>query len=175
MMSPDAIMHPARKSKSIPRRLRSTGAASAALNFFRVLRNASKRKTVMRRLIICLIPLCAFAGQSFAQTAPATAQEPAKSAPAPKNDYGNGDSWLCRPARQDACAVDLSTTVISASGKLTREDWSANHNAPIDCFYVYPTVSSEPSGNSDMLLGPEEKGVVRAQFARFASVCRAYA
>jgi hypothetical protein len=82
---------------------------------------------------------------------------------------------LCRPGRQDACAVDLSTTVVAASGKLTREDWTPNPNAAIDCFYVYPTVSNDPTGNSDMNPGPEEKSVIRAQFARFGSVCRTYA
>jgi hypothetical protein len=64
--------------------------------------------------------------------------------------------------------------VISAGGKLTVEPWAADPDAPIDCFYVYPTVSNDPAGNSDMTAGPEEKGVVRIQFARFASKCRPY-
>ncbi len=58
---------------------------------------------------------------------------------------------------------------------MTREAWAANPKAPIDCFYVYPTVSNDPAGNSDMIPGPEEKGVIRAQFARFASQCRPFA
>ncbi|HEY6333888.1 MAG TPA: DUF3089 domain-containing protein [Blastocatellia bacterium] len=91
------------------------------------------------------------------------------------NDYGKPESWLCLPGRQDACTVDLSTTVVSADGKLTRESFTANPNAPIDCFYVYPTVSTEPGGNSDMTEGPEEKSVIRSQFARFGAVCRLYA
>src|SRR5260370_17865241 len=45
----------------------------------------------------------------------------------------------------------------------------------MDWFYVYPTVSNDPTPNSDMIPGPEEKGVVRAQFARFASQCRPFA
>jgi Protein of unknown function (DUF3089) len=92
-----------------------------------------------------------------------------------KNDYGDGKNWLCRPGRADACAVDQSTTIVSANGTLTREDWKANPNAPIDCFYVYPTVSTDTGGNSDMTAGPEENGVVRAQLARFASQCRVFA
>jgi DUF3089 family protein len=131
----------------------------------------------MRRLIIGLILLCACGGASFAQTATTTppAQDSAKPAPVPKNDYSNGDDWLCRPGRQDACATDLSTTIISADGKLTHEDWTANPDAEIDCFYVYPTVSTDPGGNSTMVLGPEEKAVARVQFARFGSKCRVYA
>src|SRR6202453_5047731 len=135
----------------------------------------------MRRLITALILLCACGSTTVAQTTaappatPTPAQESPTPAPVAKNDYSNGDNWLCRPGRQDACDVDLSTTVITADGKMTLETWAANPNAQIDCFYVYPTVSMDPGGNSDMLPGPEEKGVVRVQFARFASQCRPYA
>jgi len=130
----------------------------------------------MRRLITAAPLFCALTGAIFAQTAaPPAAQEAAEPAVAAKNDYGDGANWLCRPGRQDACAVDLSTTVISAGGELTHENWAADPNAPIDCFYVYPTISNDPGGNSDMIPGPEEKAVVRTQFARFASKCRPYA
>ncbi len=105
------------------------------------------------------------------------AQSQDQTAPAPqaKNDYGKAESWLCRPGRQDACAVDLTTTIVAANGKLTEEKWKANPNAPIDCFYVYPTVSNDPTPNSDMTAGPEERSVVQHQFARFGSQCRPYA
>jgi hypothetical protein len=92
-----------------------------------------------------------------------------------KNDYADGRNWLCLPGRQDACAVDQTTTIVSADGKLSRENWKADPSAPIDCFYVYPTVSTDPGGNSDMTAGPEENGVVRIQLVRFASQCRLYA
>jgi pimeloyl-ACP methyl ester carboxylesterase len=91
------------------------------------------------------------------------------------NDYGDAASWLCRPGRQDACAVDLTTTVIAADGRMTRETWAADPNAPIDCFYVYPTVSTDQTPTSDMIADPAERSVVRTQFARFATVCRPYA
>jgi hypothetical protein len=99
------------------------------------------------------------------QTAPA----------ATKNDYSKGETWLCRPGRHDACDIDLTTTVIAANGKLTRENWKADPKAPIDCFYVYPTVSNDPTGNSDMTAGPEEVNVIKAQAARFGSQCRVFA
>jgi hypothetical protein len=96
--------------------------------------------------------------------------------PAPaKNDYAKAETWLCRPGRHDACDVDLTTTVISANGKLTREPWAANPKAAIDCFYVYPTVSLDTTPNSDMVAGEEELSVVRVQAARFGSQCRVYA
>jgi hypothetical protein len=91
------------------------------------------------------------------------------------NDYSDGKSWLCRPDRHDACDVDLTTTIIAPDGKLTRETFSADPKAPIDCFYVYPTVSTDPSPNSDMTPDAAELNVIRQQFARFGSKCRLYA
>jgi len=98
----------------------------------------------------------------------------ALAAPEP-NDYGEYTSWLCRPGRADACDVDLTTTAISPSGTLSRETWAANRNAPIDCFYVYPTVSTDPTPFSDMKPDAAEFNVIRQQFARFGSVCQPYA
>jgi hypothetical protein len=91
------------------------------------------------------------------------------------NDYSDPKSWLCRPAGHDACDVDLTTTVIMADGQLSRETWTADPNAPIDCFYVYPTVSTDTAPNSDMTADAAEFNVIRQQFARFASKCRPYA
>jgi hypothetical protein len=96
-------------------------------------------------------------------------------APAAKNDYSKPETWLCRPGRTDACAADLATTVVAADGKMTHESWSADPKAAVDCFYVYPTVSTESTGNASMEPEPAEIGVVRIQFARFAAVCRPYA
>jgi hypothetical protein len=120
----------------------------------------------MRRVVIALIGFVSSFSVA-AQTAPAPA-------PAP-NDYSNPKTWLCRPGQHDACDVDLTTTVVSASGKLSRETWAADAKAPIDCFYVYPTVSTDPTPYSDMNPDPAEMNVIRQQFARFASKCRPYA
>ncbi len=111
-----------------------------------------------------------------ALSAPAGANAQAPSTPAAEpNDYADGASWLCRPGRQDACAVDMTTTIVSADGSLSRETWSVDPNAPIDCFYVYPTVSTDLTPNSDMTPNEAELRVVEQQFARFGSVCRPYA
>ena len=111
-----------------------------------------------------IIALALSAVITVAETAVAQSQTKQDSAAAPRparTDYSNASSWLCRPGRQDACAVDLTTTVVAADGKLTIEKWSPNPKAPIDCFYVYPTVSNDPTPNSDMIAGPEEASVVR--------------
>src|SRR2546426_8334643 len=99
----------------------------------------------------------------------------AGTASAQPNDYSNPKSWLCRPGGHDACDIDLTTTVVQADGKLTKEKWTADPNAPIDCFYVYPTVSTDPTQNSDMTADAAELNVIRQQFSRFASKCRPYA
>jgi hypothetical protein len=99
----------------------------------------------------------------------ATAQQPAPV------DYSDEATWLCRPNRSDACAVDMRATIVTAEGSLSREEWRADPAAPIDCFYVYPTVSTDQTPNSDMTPDPAERRVIEQQFARFASVCRPFA
>jgi pimeloyl-ACP methyl ester carboxylesterase len=126
-----------------------------------------------RRTIVLLAMLAAAVGPAIAQT-PAPAAQPA--AEMKPNDYANESSWLCRPGRKgDACDVDLTTTVIAADGSMTRETFTPDPKAPIDCFYVYPTVSTDPAVNSDMTVDAAEKNVVHQQFARFASKCRTFA
>src|SRR5215471_14286779 len=116
----------------------------------------------MSKLGLIVVAFLCFAPNAFAQS----------EAP---NDYSNPKTWLCRPGLHDACDTDLSTTIVSADGRLTRESWKADPNAPIDCFYVYPTVSTDPTPNSDMVADPAELNVIHQQFARFGSVCRPFA
>jgi hypothetical protein len=105
-----------------------------------------------------------------ASTANAQAAAPAK------NDYAKPANWLCWTGKPgDACAIDLTTTVVQANGTETVEPFTANPKAPIDCFYVYPTVSNDPGVVSDMTPNAEELAVVKAQLARFGSKCRIFA
>jgi Protein of unknown function (DUF3089) len=104
--------------------------------------------------------------------APLPAQ-PNGAAPAP--DYSKDASWLCLPGRKDTCAASLPTTALSPSGYGSTGVNAVAKDPPLDCFYVYPTVSTDPAMNSDMSAGREEKLVTEAQFARFASVCRPFA
>lgn len=90
-------------------------------------------------------------------------------------DYRNTANWLCRPGREDACTADLSTTVIAADGKRVVEPFKRATDPKFDCFYVYPTISLDPTPNSDMVPGPEEKRVVQFQAARFGAHCRVFA
>ena len=109
-----------------------------------------------------------------AQPAAPAAAPAATDAPAP-NDYGDKANWLCWPGRADACETDLTTTVIKADGSTRVEAFKADPKAPIDCFYVYPTVSTEKGMISDMTVEPAEVNVVVQQAERLTAKCRLYA
>jgi hypothetical protein len=131
---------------------------------------------VVKRVLIGVALAAILMGARMASAQSAAAPQPAApAAPQSPNDYADAKSWLCRPGQHGACDVDHTTTVVAADGKLTRETWTANPNAPIDCFYVYPTVSTDPTPYSDMIADEAETNVVRQQFARFGSTCRPYA
>ena len=126
---------------------------------------------------IQMMAALAFAGL-LAGAAPALAQSPAASpAPAAKNDYADPHAWLCKPGRaDDVCGrSNQGATIVRADGSTTAQPFKADPDAPIDCFYVYPTVSRDPGGNSTMAIEKEEISVVDQQFARFAAKCRPYA
>lgn len=136
----------------------------------------SSGERTMLRLIAGFASAFALLSSATALAQSPPADSPPAAAPAAQpNDYSKPDTWLCRPNQRDSCAVDLSTTVVAANGKFKKESFKAARNPPVDCFYVYPTVSLDQTGNSDMTAGPEEHGVILQQFARFSSVCRVYA
>lgn len=87
--------------------------------------------------------------------------------PAPP-DYALDSAWICRPGRDDACAVDLS---IAREAPLP----SLSSDPAIDCFYVYPTISTAPGDSAPIAVTEDEARTVRLQLARLRSVCRLYA
>ncbi|QXQ06754.1 DUF3089 domain-containing protein [Sphingosinicellaceae bacterium] len=90
-------------------------------------------------------------------------------------DYRQPGTWLCRPGRADACALDAARTVVSLTGTMRAETVKRDPAPKADCFYVYPTASLDPTPNSDMVAGVEERGQAASQFAAFGSVCRTFA
>lgn len=108
---------------------------------------------------------------AFAAAAPATAQAPAPAAP----DYSKASAWLCLPGRSDVCSKPLPTTALNANGYGSVGRSSIAKDPPLDCFYVYPTVSRDDGMNSDLTVDGSERGAAQVQFARFAGVCRTYA
>ena len=118
----------------------------------------------MRHVLLAAAALIAVA-------APATVQAQAPAAP----DYAKPSNWLCLPGRADICSTPVPTTALNPNGYGSVGRSSVAPNPPIDCFYVYPTVSSDQGLNSDLSPGREEQLAAESQFARFASVCRPFA
>ena len=91
-------------------------------------------------------------------------------------DAGADTVWLCRPgAASNPCALSLDTTVVSADGTATVERAAPPVEAPVDCFYVYPTISAQGTLNADLSVDPELVTIAEQQAARFSSVCRVFA
>ena len=91
------------------------------------------------------------------------------------NDYSLGQNWLCRPGRRDACTVNTDITAIAADGTIAIHKSTKARDPKADCFYVYPTLSYDEGGNSDMVANDEERRVIETQFARFGETCRTFA
>jgi hypothetical protein len=85
-------------------------------------------------------------------------------------------TWLCRPGlAHDPCTLDRATTIVRGNGGRTVPRSATRKPLPVDCFYVYPTVSRQPGDNADLTIDPEETAVAEVQASRFSSVCRVFA
>lgn len=90
--------------------------------------------------------------------------------------YADPDHWVCRPDVDDPCDREMETTFIAGDGGVEVEPWAPAADPQIDCFYLYPTISTDQSGNSDFVAGEDQEiFVARQQAARLGSVCRVFA
>ena len=86
--------------------------------------------------------------------------------------------WLCKPGvKPDPCNPGLSTTVYNAplTQAIGVQHPKAKRNPPIDCFYVYPTVSDEKTANSDLQIQSTERSIALYQASRYSQYCKVYA
>jgi len=114
---------------------------------------------------------------STSTTAPGTSPAPGSPAPtvAQARDSA-GTVWLCAPGlADDPCAAPLGATTVMANGSTTGVSTTAAASSAFDCFYVYPTVSTEPSDNADLTVQPAETAAAVVQASRFSQVCRVWA
>jgi hypothetical protein len=90
---------------------------------------------------------------------------------------GASTVWLCRPGlAHDPCSHGLKTTRTSATGAtLGTFTPSSLRGRPVDCFYVYPTVSDQTTPVANRHVDPEERSIALYQAARYSSLCRVYA
>ncbi len=115
-------------------------------------------------MVLVLLAMAALGSPALATRAAAAAAPPSRTV------------WLCRPGqRPDPCLSSLATTAVGANGTSTLMRAVPAKDPPIDCFYVYPTVSPEPGANADLRVQPAESGVAIVQASRFSQVCRVYA
>jgi len=107
------------------------------------------------------------AASLLAAAAPAVAQPAAV-------DYSKDINWLCLPGRADVCSAPLPTVALNTNGFGSVGRSVPAKDPPVDCFYVYPTISRDNGLNSDLNMS-EELGAAVAQAARFSSACKVYA
>jgi pimeloyl-ACP methyl ester carboxylesterase len=114
---------------------------------------------VFHRLVLTLLAACV-AACLVAVSAPAAHAEVA---------------WLCSPHMDsDPCRGDLTTTYFASDGSSRVEQPKVPANPPIDCFYVYPTVSNQPTPNATQSPDPEVRSIALYQAQRFSTRCRIF-
>ena len=92
------------------------------------------------------------------------------------NSGQTATQWLCRPGQaKDPCTAPLAATVVPASGQRTLQSSQDAPESKFDCFYVYPTVSTEHSDNADLTVQPAEEAAAVSQASRFSQLCRVWA
>jgi hypothetical protein len=100
---------------------------------------------------------------------------PAAPDPVPSLEVREPAVWVCHPdLDDDPCRGELDVVAVSAAGSQPLPAAAAT-DPPVDCFYVYPTVSDAPGTNAPKEAAPAVVATVRAQAAAFSSVCRVFA
>lgn len=141
-------------------------------------------ETMRRNLAAVIVSLCAVgalaagcsSNSDSSASSTTTSATSTTVATSPTTTDDSGTVWLCRPDLADnPCTEDLTTTVITAAGTSSVAQEKPTPDPPIDCFYVYPTVSQEKTPNSDLVIGDDERNVAIAQASPFSRVCKVYA
>ena len=108
---------------------------------------------------------------------PVAAPLPSASAGPTALPVGDPVTWLCRPTSggldDAACREGLDAAVVTAAGT-SADPFEPPADPPVDCFYVYPTVSRAPGVNAPAEPAPEVVATVRAQAALLGEACRLF-
>lgn len=85
--------------------------------------------------------------------------------------------WLCKPGEKpNPCKGSMATTVFKPGGGETVHDVvPPRGQRPFDCFYVYPTVSEQPTPNANKEIDPQQIAIANYQAARYSLDCKVYA
>jgi hypothetical protein len=83
--------------------------------------------------------------------------------------------WLCHPSMSsDPCRGDQTTRYYEPDGSSHVSTPAVPAQPPIDCFYVYPTVSNQPTPNATQTPDPEVRSIALYQAQRFSTKCRLF-
>lgn len=131
----------------------------------------------MRRVLVGITCAVLVAGIGAGTASAGSSKDDSPYAGYTSDTYTDKDVWLCRPdISDDPCDENLDATVIRPDGTTKVEKFKNAKKPKVDCFYVYPTVSSDPTTNSDLVPDPEVEGfTIRNQAARLQSTCRMFA
>lgn len=122
---------------------------------------------VALRLSFSVFAVAATASSAFGATAPTPVRAPT--------------TWGCLPGMaNNPCDGLLATTYLGSTFVQPRRVSSVDEpprspDSGVDCFYVYPTVSSALTENAPARMASEIRAIYRYQAARFSQVCRVYA
>jgi hypothetical protein len=87
-------------------------------------------------------------------------------------------TWLCKPGlAKNPCATGTAGTLLKPDGTIIGPAPAAApaKSKPVDCFYVYPTVSDQKTMQATKRIDPEERSIALYQAAYYGSMCRVYA
>jgi hypothetical protein len=106
----------------------------------------------------------------------ATALGPIGTAAPAAAQQSSSTVWLCRPGlANNPCESDLTATEVQSDGTQQVVRAKRAKRPPVDCFYVYPSVSAQPTLNANLNVDPELRAVAEFQASRFSQACRVFA
>jgi hypothetical protein len=109
-------------------------------------------------------------------TAPVGAAGRAAASPHAAHLRAHSTVWLCRPGlAPDPCTTPLTTTSVAATGARAVEAASPTTGSLFDCFYVYPTVSSESGENANLVVQTAERAAAIVEASPFSQLCEVWA
>ena len=96
---------------------------------------------------------------------------------APAMARAEDTTWICKPGQaDDLCAGTIDGQTSPPPGEEAEPlSYTRPDDAPVDCFYLYPTQSEQPGPNANLDKDPPIRRVVVQQARMFSSVCDVYA
>ena len=100
----------------------------------------------------------------------AAARRSAAAGPLPRLFQAGQPGCAC-PGRSDICSTPLPTTALNPNGYGSNGPSPVAKDPPLDCFYVYPTVSRDQGMNSDLMPDSDETARGRRPSSRASPRC----